>query len=427
VADYQDKASIGKGGFAEVLSCERTPDGAIFAKKVLFTTASAQMVERFQQEVRILAKLDHPNIVKVFDSQLDTTPYWYVMPLYQASLRDELPRVIGNDARTQKLFGAILDAVEYAHREGVIHRDLKPQNVMMNGDDDLVVTDFGIGRILDAEGDRFTFTGQRMGSSWYASPEQMSDAKHVDHRSDIYNLGRMLYELFTERLNSAVQNLSRLPPNIAPIVERCTQQLPGDRFESVTELKDAWRAANEVTSADSGIGEAKRLVTELVVTPQLHAKAERLLQLLTQNVQNDDLLRDALMQVPPASVSLMLSIDAEGLRKLVRQFVGHVLTHSWGASYLDKLGARCGNLYVSVHDPSIRAELLYCNLIIGVKSKRYGVLEALAQLLQSARDPFEVKAIQDRLKNVDQTVRLEAGRWLDLGELDPKLAALFRS
>ena len=424
--DYQDKTRIGKGGFAEVWSCQRTTDGAMVAKKVLFTTATNQMIERFRQEVRILGKLDHPNIVKVIDSQLESTPFWYVMPLYQTSLRDELTRVIGNDSRTQKIFGAILDAVEYAHREGVIHRDLKPQNVMMNGEDDIVVTDFGIGRILDADGDRFTFTGQRMGSSWYASPEQMTDAKHVDHRSDVYNLGRMLYELFTERLNSAVQNLNRVPPNVAPLVERCTQHLPGDRFQSVTDLKDAWRAANEVTSVDSGIGEAKRLVTELVVTPQLQAKAKRLLQLLVQNETNDDLLRDALMQIPPPSVALMLSIDADRLRTLVRQFVGHVLSQSWGASYLDKVGARCGNLYVAVDDPAIRAELLFCNLIIGVKSKRYGVLEALAQLLQSARAPFEVKAIQERFKNLDPKVRLEAGRWLELDEIDPKLAVLFQ-
>jgi serine/threonine protein kinase len=146
---------------------------------------------------------------------------------------------------------------------------------MMNSDDDVVVTDFGIGRILDAEGDRYTRTGQSMGSESYASPEQFSDAKHVDFRSDIYNLGRMLYELHTERLNSSVQDLSRLPANIAPVVERCTQHRPENRFQSVHELKDAWRAAIAVGSPDGSAGEVKRLVAELLVTPMLQAKAER--------------------------------------------------------------------------------------------------------------------------------------------------------
>lgn len=427
MVEYLDKSRIGQGGFAEVWSCLRKTDGAIFAKKMLFPTVSDQMVERFQQEVRILAKLDHPNIVKVIGSQLDITPYWYVMPLYQSSLRDELNRVIGSETRSQKIFGAILDGVEYAHKEGVIHRDLKAQNVMMNGDDDVVVTDFGIGRILDADGDRFTATGKGMGSRYYVSPEQSLDAKHVDFRSDIFSLGRMLYELHTERLNSAVQDLARLPANISPIVERCTQYHPKDRFQSVTELKDAWRAAIEVTSLDSGIGEAKRLVSELVATPDLRAKVERLVQLLAQNERNDDLLRDALMHVPTASVSLMFTVDAERCRKIIRQFVSHALSHSWGASYLDKIGTRCGNIYLAITDPPSRAELLYCNLIIGVRSKRYAVLEVLAQLFQSSRGAVEVKAIQDRLMHVSKEVRLEAGRWLALDELDPKVAALFRA
>jgi serine/threonine protein kinase len=427
VAEYRNKSKVGTGGFADVWYCERTPDGAVFAKKVLFTSATPQMIERFQQEVRILAKLDHPNIIKVTDSQLATPPFWYVMPRYQVSLRDELPRVIGNEARVQKVFGAVLDAVEYAHKEGVIHRDLKPHNVMMNGDDDVVVTDFGIGRVLDAEGDRFTLTGQRMGSGPYASPEQFTDAKHVDFRSDVYSLGRMLYELNTERLNSSVQELNRLPPKIVPIVERCTQQRREDRFQNVTELKDAWRTAIEVTSLDSGVGEAKRLVTELVATPTLQSKVERLLQLLAENEHDHDLLRDALMQIPPSSVALMRAADAIRLRRLLRQFVEHVTAQSWGASYLDKLGARCGNLYVAVHDPEIRAELLYCILVVGVKGKRYAVLETLAQLLQAAREAIELKAIQNRLKTVPKDVLLEAGKWLALDELDSKLAGFFRS
>lgn len=158
----------------------------------------------------------------------------------------------------------------------------------------------------------------------------------MDHRSDIYNLGRMLYELFTERLNSVVQDPNRLPPNIALIVKRCTQYHPQDRFQSVTDLKDAWRAANEVASIDSGVGEAKRLISELIATPTLQAKAERLLQLLTENENNRDLLCDALMQIPPVSVSLMLNIDSDQLRKLIGQFVEHVTSQSGGASYLER-------------------------------------------------------------------------------------------
>jgi hypothetical protein len=82
---------------------------------------------------------------------------------------------------------------------------------------------------------------------------------------------------------------------------------------------------------------------------------------------------------------------------------------------------------MAVHDAAIRAEFLYCSLMVGVKGKRYAVLETLAQLLQSAHEAIEVRAIQERLKSVPKDLMLEAGKWLALDELDPKLAGLFRS
>lgn len=427
LAEYIDKSIIATGGFADVWYSERTPDGCAFAKKVLFASATLPMIERFQQEVRILAKLDHPNIIKVIESQLTKPPYWYVMPRYLTSLRDELPRVIGNEVRIQKLFGAILDAVEYAHKEGVIHRDLKPHNVMMNGDDDVVVADFGIGRVLDADGDRFTRTGQKMGSLFYASPEQFTDAKQVDSRSDIYNLGRMLYELHTERLNSSVQNLNRLPRQVSRIVERCTQYLPNERFQSVSDLKDAWRAATQVTTLDSDKDEARRLIGELLSDPTNHSHACRLLGLLGKNMDDQDVLRDVLMEVPPVAIANMLTANMATTRLIVRAVIQHVLSQSWGASYLDKLGARCSNLFIAINDPEIRAELLYCTLVVGVSRRRYPVLEALAQLLQSIRNAADIKAILERLNGVDLALRIEAGKWLELQEIDPKLASLFQS
>jgi hypothetical protein len=310
---------------------------------------------------------------------------------------------------------------------GVLHRDLKPLNVMMNGDDDLVVTDFGIGRILDAEGDRVTATGQFLGSELHGSPEQFTDLKKVDHRSDIYSLGRMLYELCTERLNSAVQNLDRVPPNFAHIIERCTQYHPKDRYQNVTELKDEWQKAIEATSQDGGVGKIKRLVTELEATPSARPKVERLLQLLGQNLRHEDLVRDVVESIPVESAALMLSMDGGKFREFVRTFVKIVVLDGAGPSRLDKLGSRCGNLFIALLGPQVRAELVFCTLLIGTKRHRHGVLEILSQLLQSVGDPLEVRAIQDRLKDVPKERRLEAGQLLQLDELDTKIADLFRA
>ena len=148
---YIDTRKLGSGGFGEVWLCRRESDGNVYAKKKLLGSVDEDGTKRFQQEVPLLSRLDHPNIVKVVGFHLQKAPYWYVMPRYQHTLYQEVPSLVGDTRRIIDIFTAILSGIEYAHAEGVIHRDLKPENVLMNSDDDIVVTDFGLGRALDSE------------------------------------------------------------------------------------------------------------------------------------------------------------------------------------------------------------------------------------------------------------------------------------
>jgi serine/threonine protein kinase len=141
---------------------------------------------------------------------------------------------------------AILDGVEYAHAQGVLHRDLNPRNVLMNSDSDVIISDFGLGRVVDSESTRRTQSGFGMGTMLYMAPEQMDDAKYADQRADIYSLGRMIYEMYTGPLKSLHQDVSRLPPGIAHIVTRSTQPNAELRFQILSDLKRA--------SVDSGRG-----------------------------------------------------------------------------------------------------------------------------------------------------------------------------
>jgi eukaryotic-like serine/threonine-protein kinase len=102
-----------------------------------------EVVKRFEREVRIQSKLDHPNIVKVLDKKLTDDARFYVMPLYRGSLVDEFPDIVGYEERLSRIYSSILDAIEHAHTQGAIHRDLKPENVLLNSDQDIVISDFG--------------------------------------------------------------------------------------------------------------------------------------------------------------------------------------------------------------------------------------------------------------------------------------------
>jgi serine/threonine-protein kinase len=117
---YNDIRKLGSGGFGEVWLCKRQNDKAIFAKKKLLAD-DQDSITRLVREVRILNRLNHPNIIKVVGLHLKESPYWYVMPRYDHTLLDALPALVGDDERIAKIFGSILDAMEYAHGEGVIH------------------------------------------------------------------------------------------------------------------------------------------------------------------------------------------------------------------------------------------------------------------------------------------------------------------
>lgn len=254
MAKYVNLQKLGSGGFGEVHSCRREDDGLTFAKKTLLA-ADPESEDRFRREVRMLSKLDHPHIIKVVGRRLSKSPLWYVMPLYKRSLVQEFPGIVGDEDRVRKVFDAILEGMQYAHEQGIVHRDLNPGNVLLNSDDDVAISDFGLGRALDSLSTRETSTGDAFGTPGYVAPEQAADAKQADARSDVFALGRIMYQLYTGDKPSAIQDLSRLAPGIALIVERCTRTDPERRFQDAAELRTAflnlWAVADVRT--DEGI------------------------------------------------------------------------------------------------------------------------------------------------------------------------------
>ncbi len=409
MSKYKDKKIIGSGAFGEVWKCKRNTDGSVFAKKILKTPCDEEAKIRFQKEVRILAKLDHPNIVSIIARRLGEEPIWYVMPLYSHSLFNELAGLVGDEERIHKVFGAILDALDYAHSEGVIHRDLKPENVLMNNDDDVVITDFGLGRIIDSHTTRLTGTGYTMGTDLYMAPEQFSFAKNADKRSDIFTLGRMLYELFTGRLTSAIQDTTKLDPAIAVIVDRCTRPEPEDRFQSVAALKKAWHAAIGAKDSLSDYEHVKEISARLTATRRPEeGDIDDIIELLSRYIDDSDLLHDIIMELPTKVVRLMVREDTKKTRALITQFVKHTGGQGWGFSYTDSIGNHCKSLYDEIDDPIIRADLLYCVVQVGENHSRWKVMGIATDLFHRKRDEAESIAITNRFDDASGIIK----RWV---------------
>ncbi|MGH8675717.1 MAG: serine/threonine-protein kinase, partial [Burkholderiales bacterium] len=338
MARYEDVRTIGSGGFGEVKKCRRQGDGQFFAKKVLVDD-DPESQDRFRREVRILSKLDHPRIVKVLGSRLSDAPLWYIMPLYNGSLADQVPSLVGDESRIRRVFAAVLEGMQYAHEQGVIHRDLKPHNILMNADDDVVISDFGLGRALDALTTRATVSGDRFGTPGYVAPEQAGNAKAADERSDIFALGRILYELYAGDNPSAVQDLANIPPGIAAIIDRCTKTDPSKRFKSVSDVRRAFKNLMTASDRESDDALIKSLVSQAIAQGELNADDLPLLTQALERCKKDiDLLQEVCVGLPQAAMTQLWQENRFLCHHIVEVFCNQVASQGWGFSHVDTLG-----------------------------------------------------------------------------------------
>jgi eukaryotic-like serine/threonine-protein kinase len=277
---YRIERELGKGGMATVYLGEDLRHQRRVAVKVLRPDLSAIVgAERFLNEIRVTANLQHPHILPLYDSGSADGLLYYVMPYVQGeSLRDRLSREkqlpIDEAVRLAK---EVASALDYAHRQGVIHRDIKPENILLQ-DGTALVTDFGIAlAVSQAGGKRMTETGLSLGTPYYMSPEQATGDRQIDARSDIYALGAVLYEMLsgdpphtgstaqaiiaavvTEEPRDIATRRPRLAPHVAEAVHRALEKLPADRFASAAEFAKALEGAALTTGRFAAAPSARR-------------------------------------------------------------------------------------------------------------------------------------------------------------------------
>jgi eukaryotic-like serine/threonine-protein kinase len=255
---YQVTHLIARGGMAIVYRAQDTLLNRPVALKTLYPELSAdqQFVEGFRREAQAAANLSHPNIVPVFDWCEDNGTYFIVMELVDGtSLADMLRggRTL-TAAHSATLMAQVAAALGYAHRNGVVHRDVKPGNILIASDGQVKVTDFGIAQAMSVE-DQLAEEGSVMGTATYFSPEQAEGAA-VDGRSDIYSLGVVLYEMLAGRPpfigDSPVEVSSQhvhgtvpppsdfnksIPPDLQAIVMEALAKSPDGRYQSAEDLR----------------------------------------------------------------------------------------------------------------------------------------------------------------------------------------------
>lgn len=288
VGPYRVIEQLGSGGMATVFKAYHPSLDRYVAIKVLHPAfkADPQFFERFKREARIVAKLEHPNIIPVYDfNEHKGEPYLVMRFIQGDTLKPTMKGKPMPPAEILRLMRPVCQALAYAHKQGVLHRDIKPSNIMVTKERAVFVTDFGLARMVQA-GESTLSQDMMVGTPQYISPEQAQGIGDLDGRTDIYSMGVVLFEMLTgkvpfsadtpfatihDHIYSPLPLPSSINPDIDPAVERMLLKAlaknPDDRFATIDELLTALE-----TTLGGQIAEAPTVQTAPEVSPAVGQK-----------------------------------------------------------------------------------------------------------------------------------------------------------
>ncbi|MBL0180995.1 MAG: serine/threonine protein kinase [Chitinophagaceae bacterium] len=304
INNYTIERSLGEGGMGNVYLARHNRIDRLVAIKVLHQNlfGNENIRNRFKNEANALIKLEHPNIVKIFDYVEQDNFACLVMEYIEGyTLDDYIAKVSGPlvTAKALHIIGKVLDAVQYAHDNNIYHRDIKPGNIMVSKDGMTVrIMDFGIAKFMDAENFKNTFANTQLGTPFYMSPEQVKGSPYT-RLSDIYSLGVTLFEMVTGKcpyqaitnlfelqnkiVNESLPPTGRYYPHVSPglqnAITRATEKKPEKRFHSCIEFKtfllsDAAPAITPTKPRDNNAGATMDSTQPLKKNPATKTKQD---------------------------------------------------------------------------------------------------------------------------------------------------------
>lgn len=265
IGRYEVKNFIGRGGAGQVYKAVDPRVKREVAIKVLTADSYDQRV-RFQREAEVLAKLEHPNIVPIYDfGEQDGKPYIVMRYISGGTLHHKIQNQPLKYSEILSIFQKVADALDFAHQQGIVHRDIKPANILFDDRDEPLIADFGLSKIFSTGPGVSPTLDKIIGTPHYMSPEQ-SSGKKLDHLTDIYSLGVILFEIFNGRvpfdaedsiaiiykhINEPAPEMSHLPSEVGEVIHKALAKEPSNRFQEATEMVKALSFAVESLSGES--------------------------------------------------------------------------------------------------------------------------------------------------------------------------------
>ena len=447
---YELGARIGLGGTAEIFEArDRRLDRRVAIKLLRIDFVDASARERFEHEARAVASLSHPNVVTIYDVGEDGSRPYLVIELVEghsvAELLDERGRL--EPELVVVIVEQILGALAEAHAAGLVHRDVKPSNILLAADGAAKLADFGLAKAVSDATQGMTGAGQLIGTAKYLSPEQVS-GHAATARSDLYALGVVLYEMLAgeppfvadtpiaialAHQRAAVPPLATRRPGLAPslveVVERALQKDPDRRFVDAESMRRALTAASDASIAPS-------VVATTASHPAHSAAATAVLPLAdsTDVIAADELSPIPIVSIDQPQTPHLASRRALGVAVAILSFVAVLVVarrnaQDW-SSFLHSSTIAAPATTAARTTTTLStttAPLTIDALIARIAANPAASGEKGDELLKKLQEVQRENTQKPGSKSVQETARKtadEINEWVDKGELDPSIAAL---
>jgi serine/threonine protein kinase len=382
VDEFELVREIGRGSFGIVYEAVRKATGEHVAIKRFHINSPGQndiadLRARFRREVKYQKTIDHENVVRIFEHDIDSPDPWFVMELANCSLADELvaDRTLGG--KPEKALYDILAGLEVVHAKGFVHRDLKPQNVLRytqsDGEARYAISDFGLMHVGDAASSSLTSTNMGGGTERYAAPECMMNMKRATAAADIYSFGAVLHDIFGGgALRIPCQELTAAPP-IGSVIEGCTKNLALRRFPSVASVRDAlfqaFTSAN-VTFASFEEERAVELLSEQ--RPLTPAEWDHIFLVVDKNDGSWQKNLPVFRFLMPIHIDQLAHEAPPLFRSLALDFAAFAATGVFDFGYCDVIAERAVQMFTS-GELDVQATIALATLRLGTSHNRWSV------------------------------------------------------
>jgi serine/threonine protein kinase len=398
---------LGHGGMGAVVKVMRLKDKKIFALKYC-TENEEELLKRFAREVRIMQGISHPHVISVEDANLDFRPPYFLMPLADHSLQDEIDDFKTDEDKALDAFEQMCFGVQAIHNSSCVHRDIKPLNALRFADGRIAVSDLGLAKLDQRDTTTITQTNVLLGTRPYCAPEQLlpGGSREADRRTDIFQLGKALYEMMTGK-SPALIDVTALPPGLKYIVQKATRENPVDRYQSIGSLMDAIKsyrlskdpAQHPRETFENMIGKANELLKQNQYNP---AELKQMIDILADGIPlAAGTIIDLFAAIPKPLLRVMVSDMPDEaiqcLEKYARSVKDAIGTYDFAKAEL--VADRMKEVFNASKNAEIKKFALLAILYAAVTLNRYAAMDVFDELLRKVKDPGDAVPIAEALQD----------------------------